>query len=131
MAAQILGDGVTEMRLFTMGMPNSRSSCSAVGTRRLAAAVMRSYTLRAMTSISASVQPRRFNPSVIVRMSRCCFAHHGKRLGDFSRRDLHDAPSFSQMMVRDAYRTSIANRAHANGAFPRFRRFFSWKRIAV
>ena len=70
-AAQISAMGVTEMRLFTMGMPYSRSSCSAVGTRCSAAVVMRSYTLRAMTSMSASVQPRRFSPSVIVRMSRC------------------------------------------------------------
>ena len=34
--------GVTEMRLFTMGMPNSRSICSATGTRRSAAVVTRS-----------------------------------------------------------------------------------------
>ena len=41
-AAQISAMGVTEMRLFTMGMPNSRSSCSAVGTSFSAAEVMRS-----------------------------------------------------------------------------------------
>ena len=41
-AAQISAMGVTDMRLFTMGMPNSRSSCSAVGTRFSAAEVMRS-----------------------------------------------------------------------------------------
>ena len=41
-AAQISAMGVTDMRLFTMGMPYSRSSCSAVGTRRSAAVVMRS-----------------------------------------------------------------------------------------
>ena len=71
-AAHSSATGVMEMRLFTMGMPNSRSSCSAVGTRRSAALVMRSYTLRAMASMSASVQPRRLSPSVMVRMSRCC-----------------------------------------------------------
>ena len=41
-AAQISAMGVTEMRLFTMGMPYSRSSCSAVGTSCSAAVVMRS-----------------------------------------------------------------------------------------
>ena len=41
-AAQISAMGVTEMRLFTMGMPNSRSSCSAVGTSFSAVEVMRS-----------------------------------------------------------------------------------------
>ena len=67
---------------------------------------------------TSQVQPQRDRADVEVLL-----AHHGKRLGDFSRRDLHDAPSFSQMMVRDAYRTSIANRAHANGAFPPFSAF--------
>ena len=67
---------------------------------------------------TSQVQPQRDRADVEVLI-----AHHGKRLGDFSRRDLHDAPSFSQMMVRDAYRTSIANRAHANGAFPPFSAF--------
>ena len=41
-AAQISAMGVTEMRLFTIGMPYSRSSCSAVGTSFSAAVVMRS-----------------------------------------------------------------------------------------
>ena len=41
-AAHTSAIGVTEMRLLTMGMPNSRSSCSAVGTRCSAAFVMRS-----------------------------------------------------------------------------------------
>ena len=67
---------------------------------------------------TSQVQPQRDRADVEVLL-----AHHGKRLGDFSRRDLHDAPSFSQMMVRDAYRTSIANRAHANGAFHSFPAF--------
>ena len=41
-AAQISAMGVTEMRLFTIGMPYSRSSCSAVGTSFSAAVVRRS-----------------------------------------------------------------------------------------
>ncbi len=36
--------GVMEMRLFTMGMPNSRSMASPVFTKSLACVVMRSYT---------------------------------------------------------------------------------------
>ena len=52
-AAQISAMGVTEMRLFTIGMPYSRSSCSAVGTSFSAAVVMRSYTLRAITFTSS------------------------------------------------------------------------------
>ena len=71
-AAQISAMGVTEMRLFTIGMPNSRSSCSAVGTSCSAAFVILSYTLRAMVLMSESVQERRFRPNVMVRMSRCC-----------------------------------------------------------
>ena len=72
-APQISATGVTEMRLFTMGMPNSRSNCSAAGTSFSAAVVMRSYTLRAMTLMSSCVHARRFKPSVMVRMSRCCW----------------------------------------------------------
>ncbi len=71
-AAHTSAMGVTEMRLFTMGMPNSRSSCWAVGTRLSAAEVMRSYTLRATALTSLSTQPRRFSPNVMVRMSRFC-----------------------------------------------------------
>ena len=71
-APAISAMGVTEMRLFTMGMPYSRSSCWAVGTSFSAAVVMRSYTLRAMASTLESVHPRRFRPSVMVRMSRFC-----------------------------------------------------------
>ena len=41
-AAASLEIGVTEMRLFTIGMPNSRSICSATGTSFSAADVTRS-----------------------------------------------------------------------------------------
>ena len=72
-AAQISAMGVTEMRLFTMGMPYSRSSCSAVGTRLLGRAWSCGRRPCApWRRCLASVQPRRFRPSVMVRMSRCC-----------------------------------------------------------
>ena len=73
-AALISAMGVTEIRLLTMGMPNSRSSCSATGTRFSAALVMRSYTLRDTASTLLSPQPRRESPSVMVRMSRFCLS---------------------------------------------------------
>ena len=41
-AAHTSAIGVTEIRLLTIGMPYSRSSCSAVGTSFSAAVVMRS-----------------------------------------------------------------------------------------
>ena len=41
-AAAICATGVTDTRLLAMGMPYSRSSSSAVGTRRSAVLVMRS-----------------------------------------------------------------------------------------
>ena len=58
-----LGDGVTEMRLFTMGMPYSRSICSATGTSRSAA--RRDVLVDAAwpsTSMSGSAQPRERQP---------------------------------------------------------------------
>ena len=70
-AEQISAIGVTEIRLLTIGMPNSRSSCSATGTSSLAALTMRLYTLRATASALTSAHPRRLRPSVMVRMSRC------------------------------------------------------------
>ena len=41
-AAATWAIGVTDTRLLAMGMPYSRSSCSATGTRRSAVCVMRS-----------------------------------------------------------------------------------------
>ena len=55
-AAQISAMGVTEMRLFTMGMPYSHSGCSAVGTSCSAAVVHAIVDLaRAIVSMSKEI----------------------------------------------------------------------------
>ena len=71
-AAAICATGVTETRLFTMGMPYSRSRLSAVSTRCSAVVVMWSYTLVHMRSRFSSAQPISEMPMVMVRMSRFC-----------------------------------------------------------
>ena len=90
-AAQISAMGVTEMRLFTIGMPNSRSSCSAVGTSCSAAFVMlvvhlARHGVDIRVRAGAQVQAQRDGADVQVLL-----ADHGKRFGDFFRGDLHDA----------------------------------------
>ena len=66
--------GVTEMRLFTMGMPNSASISSPVFTRSLAERVILSYIFRQAALGSASQQSSREMPIVTVRTSRCCWS---------------------------------------------------------
>ena len=71
-AEAICATGVTETRLFTMGIPYSRSRLSAVSTRRSAVLVTWSYTLVHMRSRFSSAQPMSEMPMVMVRMSRLC-----------------------------------------------------------
>ena len=68
-APVISATGVTEMRLLTMGTPNSLSICSPVATRCSARRVIRSYTLSQSFFSSSVTQENREMPMVIVRTS--------------------------------------------------------------
>ena len=62
--------GVTEILLFTMGMPNSLSISSPVDTSLSAVAVIFWYIFPHSLSRSVSTQSRRLMPRVMVRTSR-------------------------------------------------------------
>ena len=64
--------GVTETRLLTMGMPNSRSISSPTLTRFWAWQVMRSYTFWQVASSLSAMQSKREMPMVMVRISSFC-----------------------------------------------------------
>ena len=66
--------GVTEIRLLTMGMPNSFSISAPVETSLSAVPVILSYIFRLHTSVLLSIQSSRLMPSVIVRTSRFSFS---------------------------------------------------------
>ena len=71
--SQAMATGVTETRLFMMGMPNSRSICCAVGTSLSALRQTLSYIFRAHFAGSVSEQSLSDIPMVTVLISRCCW----------------------------------------------------------
>ena len=68
--AKIMAAGVMEIRLLTMGIPNSFSISSPVLTKSLAQRVIFSYTRSHTTSMSLSQQSSSEIPMVMVRTSR-------------------------------------------------------------
>ena len=70
-APESMAMGVTEMRLWMMGMPYCRSISSQVGTSLPAYFVIFRYMFSHARSMSGSIQSRREMPMVTVRMSRC------------------------------------------------------------
>ncbi len=73
-AAPINAAGVTEIRLFTTGIPNSFSIARPVETRSFATVVIRLYIFSLRLSRLLSIQSKRFMPSVMVRTSRFSFS---------------------------------------------------------
>ena len=69
MAPVIKETGVTEMRLFTIGTPISRSISRPTFTRFSACRAMRLYTRLARRRLSSQTQLNREMPMVIVRTS--------------------------------------------------------------
>ena len=69
-APPIRAIGVTEIRLFTIGIPNSFSIEAPTLTRSFAVVVIFLYIFSQVASISASIQSRRLIPRVMVRTSR-------------------------------------------------------------
>ena len=65
--------GLTEMRLFTMGMPNSLSICSPTATRFSALRQIFSLMRCRVETASPVAQSRSEMPMVMVRISRHWF----------------------------------------------------------
>ena len=66
--------GVTEIRLFTMGIPNSRSIFSHSDTRFSARRVIVSYTAVQVSFVADRMHPSREIPMVTVRISSRYFS---------------------------------------------------------
>ena len=71
-AALISDIGVTDTRLFTIGMPSSDSICSPTRTRLPARWQMRSYSRVRSRPASSQIMSNSDIPIVIVRISSFC-----------------------------------------------------------